>query len=98
MFVAKVIGSVWCTKQHGSLARKKLMLVQPVDFVKKAAYGEPLLAVDDNMGSGPGDVVLIMDEGGSARQILKDKKAPVRTIVCGIVDSMTVEGKTLKYH
>jgi ethanolamine utilization protein EutN len=92
MFVAKVIGSVWCTKQHGSLQKKKLMLVQPV------AYGEPLLAVDDKMGSGPGDVVLIMDEGGSARQVLKDKKAPVRTIVCGIVDSITVEGKTVKYH
>jgi microcompartment protein CcmK/EutM len=98
MFVGRVIGSVWCTKQHDSLNRKKLMLVQPLDGPTGKAYGEPMLAVDTKMGSGPGDTVLIMDEGNSARQIMDDKGAPVRTVVCGIVDSLTVSGKTVKFH
>ena len=34
------------------------------------------------------DTVLIVDEGGSARKILKNSKAPVRTVVAGIVDKV----------
>jgi ethanolamine utilization protein EutN len=98
MFVAKVIGSVWCTQQHPTLNSKKLMLVQPVDGISGKAYGEPMMAVDDKIGAGPGDTVLVMDEGGSARQILKDKTAPVRTIICAVVDSVTVKRQTIKYH
>ncbi|HRY29283.1 MAG TPA: EutN/CcmL family microcompartment protein [Elusimicrobiota bacterium] len=98
MFIAKVIGSVWCTKQHDALNRKKLMLVQPVDFMGGRAIGDPVMAVDVKMGAGPGDTVLVMDEGNSARIILQDKKAPVRTVICGVVDSVTVRGKTYKFH
>jgi microcompartment protein CcmK/EutM len=98
VFIAKVIGSVWCTKQHGALDRKKLLLVQPIDAMSGRAYGEPSMAVDSKMGSGPGDTVLVMDEGNSARIILADKKAPVRTVVCGVVDSVTVNRQTVKFH
>lgn len=98
MFIAKVIGNVWCTKQHSALEKSKLLLVQPIDGMTGVAYDEPVMAMDNKMGSGPGDVVLVMDEGNSARQILQNKSAPVRTIVCGIVDSLTVKRKTIKYH
>jgi len=39
-----------------------------------------------------------MDEGNSARQILGDKTAPVRTIICGIVDTVFSKGQTKKWH
>jgi microcompartment protein CcmK/EutM len=32
-----------------------------------------------------------MDEGGSARKILGDNKAPIRTIIAGIVDSVYIK-------
>jgi len=33
-----------------------------------------------------------------ARQILNDKTAPVRTVICGIVDTVFAKGQTKKWH
>lgn len=98
MFVARVIGNIWATKKHCSLENGKLLLVQAMDGLTGKLIGEPQLALDKKFGSGPGDTVLVMDEGNSARQILKDKVAPVRLVVCGIVDSVMADKKTAKYH
>ena len=88
MFVAKVVGNVWATRKHERLKCAKMLLVRPVDPGLRKSMGEPVLALDCHVGAGPGDLVLVMDEGSSARQILKDPKAPVRTIVCGVVDEV----------
>jgi len=98
MKVARVVGNVWATNKHEGLMNGKLLLVQQVSDDQNHVVGEPTLAVDKKFGAGPGDTVLLMDEGSSARQILRDMKAPVRLIVCGIVDSVTVQGKEAKYH
>jgi microcompartment protein CcmK/EutM len=37
-----------------------------------------------------GETVLVEDEGNSARQILADPKAPVRSLIVAIVDSVDV--------
>jgi hypothetical protein len=37
-----------------------------------------------------GETVLVEDEGNSARQILGDPKAPVRSLIVAIVDSVDV--------
>jgi microcompartment protein CcmK/EutM len=42
----------------------------------------------DAIGAGQGEIVLILDEGSGARQILGDSNAPVRSIVVGIVDAL----------
>ena len=99
MFIAKVVGNVWATQKHKSLEKSKLLIARPVDgLTGKFMEGDTVLAVDMNMDAGIGDTVLIMDEGNSARQILNDKTAPIRTIVCGVVDFVTVGGKTKKWH
>ncbi len=98
MFIAKVVGNLWATRKHKALDGAKLLLVAPIDGLTGEIIGEPMMALDKKLSSGIGDVVLVMDEGNSARQILNDKKAPVRTIVCGIVDSVTVGGKTRRWH
>jgi ethanolamine utilization protein EutN len=98
MTVARVVGNVWATRKHGALKNMKLLLVQAMEGVSGKVAGETALAVDKKFGAGPGDTVLLMDEGNSARQILGDKTAPVRLIVCGIVDSVTAQMKTSKYH
>lgn len=36
--------------------------------------------------AGVGERVLVIDEGNSARQVVKDKEAPLRSIIIGIVD------------
>lgn len=98
MQVARVVGNVWATRKHASLKDAKLLLVQSLDGTSGEIVGETQLAVDKKFGAGPGDTVLVMDEGGSARQILQDSSAPVRLIICGIVDTVHAEGQDSKYH
>jgi ethanolamine utilization protein EutN len=74
-----------------------MLLVRPIDPVTEQPLGDAVLALDAGIGSGPGSVVLVLDEGGSARSVLGDKTAPVRTIVVGIVDSVISGGKVKKY-
>ncbi len=98
MFIAKVVGNLWATRKHKSLEGLKLLLVQPIDGITGDGRGDTVLAVEKNLSAGLGDIVLVMDEGNSARQILNDKKAPVRTVVCGIIDYVLSNGKTKKWH
>ena len=98
MKVARVVGNVWATRKHPALEGAKLLLVRPLDAAAGKPLGEISMAVDRSFDAGPGDAVLIMDEGSSARQVLKDPTAPVRLVICGIVDSVCSEGKEAKYH
>jgi len=97
MFTAKVIGSVWATRKHCTLQGFKLLLVKPVDPLSGEFNGEATLAVDGGVDAGPGNMVLVVDEGGSARMILKREKAPVRTVICGIIDQIELKGRVKKY-
>ncbi len=89
MILGKVIGSVVSTVKHEALVGRTLLLVQPVDPVG-AKRGKVLLAVD-TVQAGPGDQVLVLDEGNSGRMILEDSMAPVRTVVVGIVDTVSYQ-------
>lgn len=97
MFIGEVVGNVWGVQRHPSLQKKSLFLVRPIDPVTEEPLGEPIMAVDGGVDAGPGSVVLVVDEGGSARLILGDKQAPVRAVICGIVDSLVYKGKVKKY-
>lgn len=97
MFVGEVIGNAWGTRKHESLEGKRLLLVRPIDPMTEKPLGDAQLALDGGVGSGPGSIVLVLDEGGSARGILKDEAAPVRAVICGIVDSVSSGGKVRKY-
>ena len=46
-----------------------------------------LVAVD-TVGAGVGELVLVMDEGTGARQILGSADGPVRSVIAGIVDAV----------
>jgi len=97
MYIGEVVGNAWGVQRHPSLQKKSLFLVRPIDPMTEEPLGEAVLALDGGFGAGPGSVVLVVDEGGSARGILGDPKAPVRTIICGIVDQVVRGGKIKKY-
>lgn len=97
MFIAKVEGNVWATRKHETLKGYKLLLVRAVGPVSGEPLGPAQMALDTGVGAGPGDTVLVLDEGGSARFITGDSKMPVRTVVCGVVDSVTFNGEVKKY-
>jgi len=97
MFTAKVVGSVWATQKSPGLTGLKLFLVKKMNPETGKLSGKPLMAVADKIDAGIGDVVLVLDEGGSARGILGKTEAPVRTIITGIVDQASVCGKHVYY-
>jgi ethanolamine utilization protein EutN len=88
MIFAKVCGAIHSTINHPFYDNKRLLLV---DQLKKdgTASGKYLIAVD-SVDAGAGETVLVIDEGNSARQIVNDSTAPVRSVIIGIVDQFNV--------
>lgn len=86
MVLARVTGTVVSTMKHEVLKGHKILIVQPLNDRLDPA-GRSLLAID-TVQAGTGDTVLVLDEGNSARLILDDPTAPVRTVVVGIVDAV----------
>lgn len=90
MILGRVIGNVVSTVKHPFLEGKRLLLVRPTD-PEGRARGKVVVAVD-TVRAGPGDRVLVLDEGNSGRMILEDAMAPIRTVIVGIVDEVSHVG------
>lgn len=87
MILGRVAGTVVSTIQHPFFDGKRLLLVERITPTGEPAGGS-LIAVDA-VQAGPGQTVLVIDEGNSARQVLDAKDAPVRSVIVGIVDAVT---------
>jgi len=98
MKICKVVGNVWATTKQGCLKNKKMLLVRLFDVAAGRETGTAMLAVDHSVDAGIGNIVLVNDEGNSARQMIENPVAGIRTVVCGIIDEVTISGKTKKYH
>ncbi len=89
MKLGRVIGKVWATAKEETLEGRKILLVRPTD-VHGRPHGEALLALD-TVDAGPGDPVLLVDEGGSAGIALGLDNPPIRTVIVGVVDEVRIE-------
>ena len=92
MNLCQVLGTVVATEKHPAFHARKLLVVQPVDELKKP-LGKSFLAVDHSSSAGKGDLVLVLREGNGVRQILGEKQLPIRSIIVGVVDRVDVEGR-----
>ena len=88
MKLCRVIGLVVSTIKHESYDGRTLLVVQPLDEVRKPV-GTSFLAID-RVQAGPGDIVLVNSEGSGARQILGEDHVPIRSLIVGIVDQVDV--------
>jgi ethanolamine utilization protein EutN len=91
--VGRVVGTVVSTISAPVFDGRRLLVCDLLD-----ASGEPdgsYLICVDTVGSGAGETVLILDEGNSARQVLGMAEAPVRALVVGVIDELTVDGRTV---
>lgn len=84
MILARVLGSIVASRKSPALEGHTMLICLPIDPGGEPA-GKAVCALDA-VQAGPGDRVLILDEGNSSRMILEDSTAPVRTMVVGIVD------------
>lgn len=88
MYIGKVIGNVVSTIKIDHLDRHKLLLVDRLDLTgnETGAYD---IAVDIAQ-AGPGDTVLVLDEGNGARQVLNLSPGAIRTVIVGVVDEVNL--------
>ena len=84
MYIAKVIGDVVSSVKYETLHAQKILVIQPLN-PDMTETGEPLLALDQ-VDAGKGDIVLIVDQGTAARQVLAQEYPTIRTLILGIVD------------
>ena len=88
MYIGKVIGTVVATIKISHLEARKLLLVDQLDLQgQETGYYD--IAVDV-VQAGPGDTVLVIDEGNGARQVLGLDPGAVRAVIVGVVDEVTL--------
>ena len=85
MILGRVIGTVVSPVQHPFYAGRKQLIVGAT-LPDGTLDGTKYVVALDMVGAGVGETVLVEDEGNSARQILGDPRAPVRSLVVAIVD------------
>jgi ethanolamine utilization protein EutN len=86
MLIGRVVGNVVATQKNAKLEGTKLLLVQPLDLAGEPR-GAAVLAFDA-VDAGPGDRVLLLQEGRSAQLVLDRGVAAVDAAVVGVVDAV----------
>ncbi|GAB4547880.1 MAG: hypothetical protein Kow0063_42660 [Anaerolineae bacterium] len=91
MYIGRVIGTVVATIHQETFDRHKTLQVERLNL-----GGQPTGYYDiavDVVQAGVGDVVLVLDEGNSARQIInKEPDGAIRAVIVGVVDEITIAG------
>ena len=91
MRIACIVGTAVATMKDEKLRGHRLLLAREADLDGKP-HGKPFVAVD-TVDAGTGDLVIIT-EGSSARQTGMTLNLPVDAVVVGVLDSLTMGGKT----
>lgn len=91
MKIGRVVGTVVSTINSPVFDGRRLLLCDLLGSDGQPAGGYTIAV--DAVDAGAGEVVLIIDEGNSARQIVGLDPAPIRAMVVGIVDEMTLDGQ-----
>lgn len=89
MYIGRVAGSVVSTVKISHLAGRRLLLVDQLGADGKET-GDYDICVDVAR-SGPGDTVLVLDEGNGARQILGLDPGAIRAVIVGVVDEVVAD-------
>jgi microcompartment protein CcmK/EutM len=89
MYIGRVAGSVVSTVKISHLAGRRLLLVDQLGADGKET-GDYDICVDVAR-AGPGDTVLVLDEGNGARQILGLDPGAIRSVIVGVVDEVVAD-------
>ena len=95
MILGKVTARVVATLKHPAFRRFGLLTVHPVNLSGELKDGGVIVAINAAQ-AGIGDIVLVNQEGKSARAIVGIKDAPIRSVIVGVVDYWEENGRTHK--
>jgi len=94
VFLGRVCGDLVSTCKHEALGGHRLLWVERTDPrgrpLSRGPRRKPVLAVDQ-VDAGPGDFVLVLDEGNGAAQVLGRPRGPIRTVIVGVVDEVRLD-------
>lgn len=88
MLLAWVKGHMVCTVKLDGFHGEKLLIVEPLDPTGNPD-GSEIIACD-RAGAGVGDVVLLLQEGGSNRLITGKQHAPIEALIVAVIDRINV--------
>ena len=95
MYIGRVSGTVVATIKNELYEGYKLLVVDKLNL-----KGQPTAKYDiavDVVQAGVGDLVLVLDEGNSARQIVgREPNGAIRAVIVGIVDEVTIPGSAFE--
>ena len=91
MKIARVVGNVVSTVKDEGHDNYKLMIVEYLDGEMKPDGARQV--VFDCADAGVGDIVLVNVDGGAANMLLCDDKIIADVTICGVLDSVTLDGK-----
>jgi len=86
MIIARVVGQVIATQKQEDHEGQKILLVQPLDLQERPA-GDVFVALD-SVDAGPGDRVLVVQEGFAAMTAVGRTQAPIDAAVVGVIDAV----------
>ena len=87
MILARIVGNVVADTRIDDYKSLTILMIQPIDH-EGNERGNVILGVD-NANAGIGDIVIVCDEGGSARMLMDEPEImTIRTVICGIVDEV----------
>jgi ethanolamine utilization protein EutN len=87
MYLGQVVGTVVAERKSEGLSGQKLLLVQPLDHLRKPEGG--LEVAVDTVRAGPGDLVFLVGSREAALA-LDPVFVPVDAAIVGIVDRVAV--------
>jgi microcompartment protein CcmK/EutM len=87
MILAKVLSRVVSSAKSSRLPYRPMLTIQALDGLGDRT---PMITLD-GVGAGPGDTVLVLQEGTGAREVLLDDPSqpmPCQMVIVGIVDEI----------
>jgi len=88
MLLARVEGNVVATRKHPSLDGCRMLICQPITAAG-APMGTPVIAIDSH-GAAMHQQVIVTSDGLAARRKVGDDRSPVRMMVAGVVDEISL--------
>jgi ethanolamine utilization protein EutN len=92
MILGKVISRVVSSAKLDTIPHRPLLTVEPLEGFSDRT---PIIVID-SVGAGPGDTVLVLQEGTGVRQTTLDDPSqplPAQMAAVGIVDHISISAK-----
>lgn len=97
MYIGRVSGTVVATIKNELFEGRKLLVVDKLDLESETTSKYDIAL--DMVQAGVGDLVLVLDEGNSARQVVdREPLGAIRAVIVGIVDEVEVPGSTARFE